>query len=164
MMPNFKIPRLFNGTFKIEVRRTSEKERELFYGFVFDAGSDATEDEGTRWSLEVFPNEDSKCSNKPFFWLVALEDGNREFFEDQCTSAIDDTEDDWNELKVIRNGDSIKVYINDQLKGDYSEVPSLTSNDEAELGYFLLRVVSASNDTIYVEYDNLEIRSTTDTP
>jgi hypothetical protein len=173
IIPNFRIPRQFYGTFKIRARRTSDEDRKLGYGFIFDAGKNATEDEGTRWSLEVYPNEYDACNDKPFFWLIALKNGNAKFrnYEEspddhECTNSIntDDDEDAWNELMVIRKGDNIKVYINGQLKGNYDDVPELDDNEQSKLGYFLLRAVSLSDEDVTIEYDDLEILRTTTAP
>lgn len=170
IMPNFKIPRQFNGTFKIKARRISDEDLKLVYGFIFDAGTDATEDDGTRWSLEIYPNDYAACNDKPFFWLVALKDGVPKFHnydrapdKHECTDDYIYTRDDvWNQLMVIRNGDEIKVYLNGRLMGNYKDVPELTSNDQNKLGYFLLRAVSLSDENVIIEYDDLEIlRSTT---
>jgi hypothetical protein len=156
IIPNFKIPAQVNGTFKVKVRRTSDEDRHMLYGFIFGAGSDATQD---RWALEVYPNKDSECDDKPFFWLVALVGGETKFFKDECTSKIDTDENDWNELMVIRNGSNIKVYINGHREGNYNDASYLLNK-----GYFNLEVVSVSDETIYVEYDNLEITTNTVAP
>jgi len=170
IMPNFNIPRQFDGTFKIRARRISDEDRKLVYGFIFDAGTDATEDDGTRWSLEIYPNDYAACNDKPFFWLVALDDGIPKFHnynqapdKHECTDDYIYTRDDvWNQLMVIRKGDGIKVYLNGQLMRNYQDVPELTSNDQNKLGYFLLRAVSLSDEDVIIEYDDLEIlRSTT---
>jgi hypothetical protein len=156
IIPNFKIPKQVNGTFKIRVRRTSSEDRRMLYGFIFGAGSDATRN---HWALEVYPNKDSSCSHKPFFWLVALVDDDTKFFASECTNEIDTDEDDWNELMVIRDGKKIKVYINGEPEGNYTNASYLLNE-----GYFNLQVISSSDDTIYVEYDDLEIWSTTTPP
>jgi hypothetical protein len=153
---NGNVPKQVNGTFKIRVRRTSSSSYPLLYGFLFGSGSDAAKN---HWALEVYPNKDSNCSNKPFFWLVALVNDSRKFFQDECTDAIDTDQSDWNELKVIRNGSNIKVYINGQKKGDYNNASYLLNE-----GYFSLEVVSGSSSQIVVEYDDLEIRSSVTSP
>ncbi len=153
IIPNLSIPKQVNGTFSVKVRRTSNEERHMLYGLIFGAGVDATED---RWALEIYPNDDPKCSNKPFYWLYALVDGDQKYFEDRCTDLIDTDEDDWNELKIIRNGQTIKVYINGESKGEFNDAKYLLDK-----GYTLLEVVSASNEDISVEFDDFEIRRST---
>lgn len=153
IIPNFSIPKQVNGTFSVKVRRTSDEERHLLYGLIFGAGVDATED---RWALEMYPNDDDDCDGKPFYWLYALVDGDTEYFEDRCTDVIDTDGEDWNELKIIRNGKNIKVYINGESKGEYDDADYLLNK-----GYTLLEVVSASDDDITVEFDDFEIRSST---
>lgn len=154
IIPNPNIPKLVNGTFSVRVRRTSDTDRHLFYGFIFGAGKDAIKN---RWSLEVYPNKDARCGNrKPFYQLVAIVDGRLKYFGDKCTDAIDTDKNDWNELKVIRNGQNIKVYINKRLKGDYYDARYLLGE-----GYSLLEVVSLSDETIYVEFDDFTIRRST---
>ncbi len=153
-IPNSNIPKLVNGTFSVRVRRTSDNDRHLFYGFIFGAGQDAP---NNRWVLEVYPNKDARCGNdKPFYQLVAIGGGRLKYYADKCTDAIDTDEDDWNELKVIRNGQNIKVYINGRLKGDYNDAKYLLNE-----GNTLLEVVSLSDNTIYVEFDDLLIRQST---
>lgn len=153
IIPNFNIPKQVNGTFSVKVRRTSDEERHMLYGLIFGAGVDATED---RWALEMYPNDDSECDGKPFYWLYALVDGERKYFRDRCTDHIDTDEDKWNELKIIRNGKTIKVYINGESKGEYND-----ANHLLDKGYTLLEVVSASEENISVEFDDFEIRRTT---
>lgn len=154
IISNSKIPKLVNGTFSVRVRRTSDKNRRLLYGLIFGAGKDATKN---RWALEVYPNNDESCGNrKPFYQLTAIVDGQRKYFQKRCTDAIDTDKDDWNELRVIRNGQNIKVYVNGRLKGDYNEAKYLLNE-----GYSLLEVVSSSDQTIYVEFDDLTIRRST---
>lgn len=153
IIPNFDIPKQVNGTFTVRARRTSDEDYPLLYGLIFGAGSDATED---RWALEIYPNEDDDCDDKPFYWLYALVDGDTEHFKDRCTDIIDTDEDDWNELKIIRNGKNIKVYINGESKGEYTNADYLLNK-----GYTLLEVVSVSDDEITVEFDDFEIRTST---
>jgi len=153
IIPNMRIPKQVNGTFSVKVRRTSNKESHMLYGLIFGAGVDATED---RWALEIYPNNDSNCSNKPFYWLYALVNGNRKYFRDRCTDVIDIDQDDWNELKIIRNGKTIQVYINGESKGEYTD-----ANYLLDKGYTLLEVVSASNNDVSVEFDDFEIRKST---
>jgi hypothetical protein len=153
IVPKRYMPKQVNGTFIVKVRRTSNEDRHMLYGLIFGAGTNAVKN---RWALEVYPNKDSKCSNKPFYWLVALVDGDGKYFRDKCTDTIDTDKDDWNELKVIRNGKNIKVYINGESKGEYNDADYL--RDE---GYSLLEVVSASDEDIYVEFDDFTILSRT---
>lgn len=153
IIPNLSIPKQVNGTFSVRVRRTSPEERHMLYGLIFGAGVDATED---RWALEIYPNNDPDCSNKPFYWLYALVNGSRRYFQDRCTDVVDADENDWNELKIIRNGSSIKVYINGDSKGEFNNASYLLDK-----GYTLLEVVSVSNDDITVEFDDFEIRRNT---
>jgi hypothetical protein len=153
IIPNFNIPKQVDGTFIVKARRTSDEERRMLYGLIFGAGVDATED---RWALEIFPNDDPNCSDKPFYWLYALVDGDQKYFRDRCTDVIDADEDDWNELKIIRNGKNIKVYLNGESKGEYNDANYLLNQ-----GYTLLEVVSVSDDDIVVEFDDFEIRNET---
>ena len=125
----------------------------MLYGLIFGAGVDATED---RWALEIYPNNDSDCDDKPFYWLYALVDGSRKYFKDRCTDVVDTDEDEWNELKIFRNGSTIKVYINGESKGEYNDASYLLNE-----GYTLLQVVSASNNDITVEFDDFMIRTST---
>ena len=146
-----------NGTFSMTVRRTSDSDWGVFYGFFFGAGSDAERD---RWALEVRPDAVSECSsNKPFFWLSYLEDGSGELVNVTCTNTIE-TDNDWNRLKVIRNGANVKVYINGELKADKNKSVLL------DKGYFDLEVISlysgtSSSNPVVVEFDDFEVRRRT---
>jgi hypothetical protein len=163
IIPNLKAnPFLVNGTFEVKVRRTSSDSRKLRYGFLFGATKDATED---HWALEVYPFAFCNGGEKGDFWLVALVDGDNEFFESECTDAIDVDRDDWNWLRVIRNGQNIKVYIKKQegdatwkLKGNWN------SSKLANKGFFDLQVISISNNEVTVEYEYVLLRSSTDLP
>jgi hypothetical protein len=156
IIPNFNIPKRVNGTFSVKVRRTSDEGRHMLYGLIFGAGADAIEN---RWGLEVYPNEDPNCDDKPFYWLYALVDGDSEYFETKCTDSIDIDENDWNELKVIRNGTRIDIYINGERKGSYTDADYLLNE-----GYTLLEVVSVSDDTIEVEFDDFIVSRSTQLP
>jgi hypothetical protein len=149
IIPNFKIPRQVNGTFTVKARRTSNENRHMLYGLIFGADVDATQD---RWALEIFPNDDPDCDDKPFYWLYALVDGSQEYFKDRCTDAIDSDRDDWNELKIIRNGKNIKIFLNGQSKGEYND-----ANYLLDKGFTLLEVVSVSDNDVVVEFDDFEI-------
>jgi len=154
---NGQVPPQVNGTFEVRVRRTSDNSYPVWYGFIFTGGNDLYRD---RWALEAYPmSYQSGCSSsKPYFWLAALVNNSQKFFDDECTDAIDKDKNDWNELKVIRDGSKVKVYINGQLKGDYnySNVPSVLNN-----GKFALQVVSGSSSQVRVEYDYVRIRRST---
>jgi hypothetical protein len=154
LIANLNIPKLENGTFSMKVRRATSEWRTLRYGFIFGAGEDATKD---RWVLEVYPNDDKGCDPEtPLYWLAASVDGELRYFKKKCTTTINKDKNDWNDLVVIRNGQNIKVYINGNLLGDYYDASYLL--DE---GYSLLWVVSLSDEDIYVEFDDFEIRHST---
>jgi hypothetical protein len=156
--PNLLIPKQVNGTFSVQVRRTSDENRHLLYGLVFGAKPVPYAAEN-HWALEIYPNDDPNCDDKPFFWLVALVDDQQAYFEDQCTTVIDKDRNDWNELKVVRNGKNIDVYINGDHKEDYNNADELLNE-----GYSFVEVLSLSDETITVEFDDFEIRNTTTTP
>jgi hypothetical protein len=156
IIPNFNIPKQINGTFSVKVRRTSSEGRHLLYGLLFGAGSDAIDN---RWGLEVYPNKDPSCEDKPFYWLYALVDGDRKYFKSRCTDTIDTDKDDWNELKVVRNGTRIDVYINGDRKGSYDDADYLLDK-----GYTLLEVVSDSGSTVEVEFDDFTVSRSTELP
>jgi hypothetical protein len=156
IIPNLNIPKQVDGTFSVKVRRTSDQDRHMLYGLIFGAGADAIEN---RWGLEVYPNKDSNCDDKPFYWLYALVDGDTEYFKTKCTDSIDVDENDWNELKVVRNGTRIDIYINGKHEKSYTNADYLLDK-----GYTLLEVVSASDDTIEVEFDDFTISRSTQLP
>jgi hypothetical protein len=159
IVPGFPVPKQVNGTFSVEIRRTSDSSRDVLYGFFFGAGTNAYKD---RWALEVSPDKDW-CGDKGFFWLSAIEDGDdKGLIGNVCTDAIN-TGNAWNELKVIRTSDKIYIYINNRLKGTYNN--SYLRNE----GYFDLEVVSLYSGTsdskpTYVEFDNFKVLSTTALP
>ncbi len=154
IISNPNVPPQVNGTFSVRVRRVSEENRPMLYGLIFGAGPDPIKN---RWALEIYPNDDPNCSNTPFYWLYAFVNGERRYFRDRCTNVINKGEGDWNELKVTRNGENIDISINGQHKGNYSDADYLLSE-----GYSLLGVVSASSDTIEVEFDDFKVLSSTD--
>lgn len=153
--PNLLIPKQVNGTFSVRARRTSDEDRHMLYGLVFGA-KPVPYAAANHWALEIYPNDDSDCDDKPFFWLVAVVDDHQEYFDDQCTDAIDKDENDWNELKVIRNGRHIDVYINGSHKEDYDDADELLTE-----GFSFVEVLSVSDETITVEFDDFEIRGST---
>ena len=156
IIPNFNIPKQINGTFSVKVRRTSSEGRHLLYGLLFGAGADAVDN---RWGLEVYPNKDPSCDDEPFYWLYALVDGDRKYFKSKCSDAIDTDKNDWNELKVVRNGENIDIYINGDHQKSYTDADYLLDK-----GYTLLEVVSASGSTIEVEFDDFTISRSTKLP
>jgi hypothetical protein len=156
IIPNLNIPKQINGTFSVRARRTSSEDRHLLYGLIFGAGSNAIDN---RWGLEIYPNRDSGCDNKPFMWLYALVSGDTKYFQTRCTDSIDRDKDDWNELKVVRNGGTIDIYINGDHKGPYTGANYLLNE-----GYTLLEVVSASDDDITVEFDDFTVSRSTQLP
>jgi hypothetical protein len=156
IIPNPNIPKQVNGTFSVKARRISLESRPMLYGLIFGAATDAAQN---GWALEVYPNNDPNCSNQPFYWLVATVNGSHAYFQDKCTNAIYTDQYGWNELKVTRSGKNVDVYINGQQNGDYSDADYLLNE-----GYSLLEVVSESNDTIEVEFDDFEVLSDTGTP
>ncbi len=147
---NTLIPQTINGIFSVSARRTTSDDRVLHYGFYFGAGANAEED---HWFLEVNPYED--CDGEGFFWVSAIEDGHTEFFDDRCTESVRTGEDEWNDLKVVRNGPDIDIYINDALKEEYDEDILL------DKGFFDLVVVGVTNisdsNPGIVEFDNFLI-------
>ncbi len=153
--PNLLIPKQVNGTFSVRVRRTSNEDRHMLYGLIFGA-KPVPYAAANHWALEIYPNDDRNCDDKPFFWLVAVVDDQQKYFRDECTDAIDKDENDWNELKVIRNGKYIDVYINGFHKGDYNDADKLLNE-----GFSFVEVLSVSNETITVEFDDFEIRTST---
>ena len=156
--PNLLIPKQVNGTFSVQVRRTTDEERHMLYGLIFGA-KPVPYAAKNHWALEVYPNDDPNCDDKPFFWLVALVNDEQEYWEDKCTDGIDTDRNDWNELKVVRNGRRIDVYINGDHKEDYHDANELLNE-----GYSFVEALSLSDDTITVEFDDFEIRDTTTTP
>ena len=147
-----------NGTFSTIVRRTSPKERGLMYGFFFGAGSDATRD---RWALEVRPDRVT-CDDgwAPFFWLSYIKHGKGENWNKCMDSGINTGDRKWNELKVIRNGRDVKVYINGHKKMEQKKDVLLDD------GFFYLEVISLYDDTswvkpVVVEFDEFKVLRST---
>ena len=150
---NVNIPHTPNGTFSVKIRRTTADDRQVRYGFYFGAGVKADEE---HWFLEVMPHKvDCKGKERGFFWLSAIDDGVLEFFDDTCTDEVITEEDQWNELKIVRNGPDVDVYINGKHKGDYREGVLLNK------GYFDLVVVGVDGITgsqpARVEFDDFLI-------
>ena len=156
IIPNLNVPKQINGTFSVRARRISPEDRHMLYGLLFGAGSNAIDN---RWGLEIYPNDDPDCDDDPFFWLYALVSGDQKYFQSRCTTSIDTDKNDWNELKVVRNGGTIYVYINGEPKGPYTNANYLLNQ-----GYSLLEVVSVSDDDITVEFDDFTISRSTQLP
>lgn len=150
---NTLIPKTIDGIFSVSVRRTTSSDRELRYGFYFGAGAKAEED---RWFLEVEPHKvDCDGEKRGFFWVSAIEDGNTKFFHARCTSSVRTNTNDWNHLKVVRNGRDIAIYINGDHKEDYDK------NVLRDKGFFDLVAVGVSDISDsrpgIVEFDNFLI-------
>ena len=109
---NGYVPWQNNGTFEVKLRRTTSDSNLLRYGFVL-GGADLYIDS---WALQAHPfnetHSGAKCYGKPYYWLFAVEGNEPKYFEDECTDEIDNEEDDWNVLKVVRSGSTIHVFIN----------------------------------------------------
>ena len=177
--------RLFYGTFKVKVRRTSTA-KELRYGFQFDTAADSSDATGTRWVLEAYPNNDSNCSSKPYFWLLAQKtkydsDGDKIGHTDvynsyndgdvnACTTAIDNEKGHWNDIAAVRKGREIEIFLrrNDDHNSHDSElftsVPQLASNEADTLGFVQMRLESLTSDDVTVEFDSIYINETTADP
>ncbi|MFQ5614708.1 MAG: hypothetical protein ACE5H9_21520 [Anaerolineae bacterium] len=168
----FPAPKQLSGTFSFKVRRTSDSNRDVQYGFLFGAGSNAFKD---RWMLEV--RADAVCDGKGYFWLSYLESNSGTLVKNRCTDAIE-TDNDWNDITVVRfvdqgnsNNDFIKIYINGLLKGDYNgdddDIAHLRDLDD--FGFFDLVALAFDNNTstskpLDVEFDDFTISTSTATP
>jgi hypothetical protein len=182
-------PRQFYGTFIARVRRTTSDSYPLLYGFQFDTAANSTDTNGTRWALEEWPQStDTGCSDgKGFYWLTAQQyksstsNTSRYYSADKngadvsgCTSTIDLDQNDWNQMIAIRDGSTVSVYLNNYdddgdidktYHHDFTNVPSITPKDPSEpLGWFQMRVVPYSSSAVTVEFDRVEIHSSTTAP
>ncbi len=154
IVPAFPVDPVSTGTYSLTVRRTTSTDRDLMYGFFWgQLGSDALKN---HWALEVRP--DPVWGDKPYFWLSATVDGAQKFFKDVKTDKIHTGKNDWNNLKVTRDGSRVKVYINGSLRkdepDDYHHGP----------GYFDLEVISLYPDTstdnpVIVQFDDFTVLS-----
>ena len=158
IIPGYPVPPTPNGTFIVTMRRTSPKDRGLMYGFFFGSGSDATRD---RWALEVRPDR-VDCDDEwaPFFWLSYIVHGKGQNWNKCMDSGINTGDRKWNELKIIRNGSDVKVYINGHKKMEKNK--DVLLND----GYFSLEVISLYEDTswvkpVVVEFDEFKVLRST---
>jgi hypothetical protein len=136
------------GTIGVEARRASNEDYDLWYGLYFSASDDYPDD---RWAVEVRPDE-VWCdgSDRPYFWLNCLEDGDACWSNKyKCTSDIDTREGEWNEIDITRDGDLATVYINDD------EQMTKSSDALSGEGYFNLFAYSEDRyHDIIVEYDD----------
>jgi hypothetical protein len=154
IVPAFPVPPVATGTYSLTVRRTTSTDWDLMYGFFWaQIGSDALKN---HWALEVRP--DPVWDDEPFFWLSATVDDEEEFFKDVRTEKINTGRNEWNNLKVTRDGSRVKVYINGSLRkdepDDYLHGP----------GYFDLEVISLYPDTstdnpVIVQFDDFTVLS-----
>jgi hypothetical protein len=188
--PLYPFPRQFEGTFRVKVMRTSSNSYPLMYGFQFDTAANSSDTNGTRWALEVWPQStDSDCNdNKGFYWLTAQQyksssSRTDKYFSpnsdddnppgdsvDGCTDAIDRGEDDWNQMAAIRSGNTISVYLNNYddtntKSHSFTSVPTIYPQNHSEaLGWTQMRVVSYSNSEVTVEFERIQIQSSTTAP
>ena len=151
---NPNIPKVIDGDFRVKVRRVSGDSRKIRYGFFFAAGSDAV---NNRWFLELTPFRE-KCdgNNQGFYWISAVVGGDGKFFSYRCTNDIKTGSNEWNELRVVRNGQHVDVYINGKFKDDYDK------DVLRDQGFFNLVVVGVDNVSgsrpATIEFDDVEIR------
>jgi len=187
--PLYPFPRQFYGTFIARVRRTSSDSYPLLYGFQFDTAADSSDPSGTRWALESWPQaKDTGCGDgEGFYWLTAQEyrsstSHSKEYWnhEDdpghECNDAIDLNQNDWNEMAAVRHGSTVSVYLRNFKNDDgtevdhththdYTNVPTIVPKNSSEaLGWFQMRVVSHSSSAVTVEFDRVEIHSSTTAP
>jgi hypothetical protein len=95
---------------------------------------------------------------------------------DGCTDAIDLDQYDWNEMAAVRRGSTVSVYLRNFKNDDgtevdntksheFKDVPDITPKDPSEpLGWTQMRLVSYSSSAVSVEFDRIEIRSSTAAP
>jgi uncharacterized repeat protein (TIGR01451 family) len=177
----------FYGTFMVNVRRSTVESENMGYGFQFDALSNSSDLDGTRWAFVIYPNPTlTGCDkDKPYFWLTAQkykeEDKHTDVYNNyehdsghECTKAIDTDQYDWNELAVVRDGSTIKVFIrsaNDHSLSYsyvYYNMPALpyepygpASNNR--LGWLTMRVEPIDT-PVTAEFSNLKILSSVSDP
>lgn len=151
---NTKLGSKPNGTFTLRVRRTTPSDRAVLYGFYFGAGSDANKE---HWALEVRPQRvDCDGKQQGFYWLSYVDDGDNNLVGSECSNELNTDTDGWNTLKIIRDSDNIRVYINDERQGTYD------NNKLKSRGFFDLVVTSQYGDTsssrpVIVEFDYFKI-------
>jgi hypothetical protein len=188
--PLYPFPQQFEGTFRVKVQRTSSNSYPLMYGLQFDTAANSSDTNGTRWALEVWPQAtDSDCNDdKGFYWLTAQQyksssSRTDKYFSpnshdddppgdsvDGCTDAIDRGEDDWNQMTAIRSGNTVAVYLNNyddsnKKSHSFTSVPTIYPKDHSEaLGWTQMRVVSYSSSQVTVEFERIEILSSTTPP
>ena len=163
------LPRQFYGTFKVRARRTSTS-ADMLYGIQFDTAPNSTDGSGTRWSLEIYPKNDSQCKDKPFYWLRAIKGGSLKYNNangnDECIDEIDTDKGDWNYLAAVRHGRTVDVYIDgdDEYHEDFKDVYQFSSDEADIYGWFQMRVVSGDTVPVTVEFDLIEVLSTITAP
>ncbi len=191
--PLYPFPRQFYGTFLAKVKRTSSDSYPLRYGLQFDTAVDSTDTSGTRWALEEYPQTEGSQCDEGFYWLTAQQyksstSHTDKYFsvnhEDEsppgddvsgCTSAIELDQSDWNEMAAVRVGGDVKVYLrnfkNDggtEVDHTYShtfvDVPAIVAKNNDPLGWVQMRVVSLSDSAVTVEFERVEIHSSTSAP
>ncbi len=166
---NPNLPRQFYGTFYVKARYTSSS-ADVLYGIQFDTAANSTDSSGTRWALEIYPKNSSSCHDKPFFWLTAIKGGVLKWHnyngDDECNNAIDTEKGDWNRLAAVRHGSTVDVYIDGtgDLHQDFKNVYQFSADEADKYGYFQMRVKSGTDVPVTVEFDQIEVRSTTTAP
>jgi hypothetical protein len=141
---------LKQGTFSVQARRVTSNY--TWYGLFFNTSSNL---EKKRWALEARPLGGDPCdSDEGLIWLSYITDGlgTGDLWQN-CTDHLGVDKNDWNTLKVIRNGDNVKAYINDSLR------LSKDNSANTEYGYFDLEVASYEDTPVVVDFDNFILRT-----
>ena len=141
---------LREGVFSVEARKRNDNK--TWYGLLFNV---STQLHKQRWALEARPYGGSGCAgDKGLVWLSYITDGlGTGQLWNTCTDALKLGKDEWNKLTAVRQGDNVKVYINDQ--GPKIEQNNGNLKDQP---FFDLEVISEDETPVVVEFDNFVLQ------
>lgn len=138
---------LSQGTFTVDATRTSDKKG--WYGLVFNATTKLLEQ---RWQFDVAQwSASDGCESGKSKVKLSYKDGDAGNQWVKCTSEVNRSKNEWNKLKVVRSGDSVKAYVND------NEQFSVSESRLKDAGYFDL-VVFGSEAGFVMRFDNFDVR------
>jgi hypothetical protein len=137
---------LKEGDFRVKARRLNDNK--TWYGLIFNASSELFEE---RWAVEARPFGGSGwCGgDEGLLWVSRI----NKKYDDICTDEMKLGTNEWNTLRAVRQGNNVKVYVNDsgalfdQNDGTYKNNP-----------YFDLEVISEDKVPVVVEFDDFELR------
>ncbi|MGC8880306.1 MAG: hypothetical protein ACP5R2_13900 [Anaerolineae bacterium] len=137
---------LAQGTFQVEAMRTSDAK--AWFSLIFNATTSLLDQ---RWQLDAAPWDSSDgCESGKARVKLSYKDGSAGGQSPICTNTLKRSKNEWNTLKVVRNGDNVKAYVNGDLKIEVNE------SRLKDAGLFDLAVWGTESDAV-IRFDNFSI-------